>query len=59
LTRRYIPGYQPYGIRHGVLDRGWPGSLPVLEKDWKPYLEHRIEFGSAVRAVVEDYGVSK
>ena len=38
---------------------GWPESLPVLEKDWKPYLEGRTDLTSAVRAVVTGYGVPR
>jgi hypothetical protein len=58
-TRRYLTGYEPYGIRNGIVERGWPGSLPVLEKDWKPYLEGKVDLATAVHAVVEDYGVPK
>jgi hypothetical protein len=59
ITRRYVAGYEPFGVRYGVLERGWPGSLPVLEKDWKPYLEGRIDLESAAKAVVQDYGVDR
>jgi hypothetical protein len=59
IVRRYIPGYEPYGIRNGVLEKGWEGALAVLEKDWKPYLDGRAEFGAAVRAMVADYGVPR
>lgn len=58
IVRRHIPEYEPYGTRNGVLERGWPGSLAVLEKDWKPYLDGRTAFDSAIRAVVADYGVA-
>jgi hypothetical protein len=58
-VRRYVPDYVPYGVRNGVLENGWPGSIPVLEKDWKPYLEGKIGLEEAVRAVVEDYSVER
>jgi hypothetical protein len=57
IVRRYLPGYETYGIRHGMFVTGWPESLPVLEKDWKPYLDGRTDLASAVRAVVAGYGV--
>jgi hypothetical protein len=59
IARRYLPGYEPYGIRNGVLERGWAGSLEVLEKDWKPYLDGRTDLTAAVRAAVADYGVAR
>jgi hypothetical protein len=59
IARRYLPGYEMYGVRNGMFVDGWPGSLPVLEKDWKPYLDGRTDLTSAVRAVVADYGIPK
>jgi hypothetical protein len=59
LTRRYMPGYEPYGVRNGMWTVGWPGGLPVLEKDWKPYLDGRLDWGAALRAIVSDYGVPR
>ena len=59
ITRRYLPGYEMYGIRNRIFADGWPESLPVLEKDWKPYLDGRRDLASAVRAVVAGYGIPK
>ena len=59
LTRRRLADYQMYGVRNGIFQNGWPGSLPVLEKDWKPYLDGRVDLQAAVRAIVEDYGVPR
>ena len=59
IARRYVPGYEMYGVRNGMFVDGWPESLPVLEKDWKPYLDGRSDLASAVRAVVTDYGIPK
>jgi hypothetical protein len=59
ITRRYLAGYETYAIRNGIWDKGWPGGLEVLEKDWKPYLQGRIGMAAAVRAIVEDYGVPR
>jgi hypothetical protein len=59
ITRRYLPGYEMYGIRHRIFADGWPESLPLLEKEWKPYLDGRIDLNSAVRALVAGYGVPK
>jgi hypothetical protein len=59
LTRRHVDGYTPYAIKHGLYDSGWPGALPVLEKDWKPYLDGKIDLTTAVQRMVADYGVSR
>jgi hypothetical protein len=36
ITRRYLPGYEMYGVRNRVFMNAWPESLPVLERDWNP-----------------------
>jgi len=59
VTLKYLTGYQPYDERNGILENAWPGSLVVLERDWKPYLDGRTDLESAIRAVVADYGVAK
>ncbi|MCU1233147.1 MAG: hypothetical protein JWP63_1114, partial [Candidatus Solibacter sp.] len=56
IARRHLGDYQPVGIKEGILERGWPGSLAVLEKDWKPYLDGKTTFADAVQALVTDYG---
>jgi hypothetical protein len=52
-------GYSPCAIKYGILERGWAGALPVLEKDWKPYLDGKIDLTTAVRRMVVDYGVPR
>lgn len=59
ITRRYVAGYEPYAMRNGIWTDGWPGGLEVLEKNWKPYLEGKIDFSAALRGIVDDYGVPK
>ena len=59
IARRYLPGYQMYGVRNGMFVDGWPESLPVLEKYWKPYLDGRTDLASAARAVVAGYSIPK
>ena len=57
ITRRYLPNYEMYGVRNGIFADGWPESLPVLEREWKPYLDGRVDLTSAVRGLVTGYGV--
>jgi len=59
VAQQHLDSYTMFGIKGGVLERGWPGALPVLEKDWKPYLNGKFDLASAVRRLVKDYGVSK
>ena len=57
MARRHLEGYTPYAIKNGLYDHGWAGGLEVLDKDWKPYLDGKIDLATAVRGVVTDYGV--
>jgi hypothetical protein len=59
IAQRHLEGYTMYGIKNGVLERGWQGALPILEKDWKPYLDGKIDLAAAVHRLVADYGVAK
>ena len=59
VAQRNLNDYTMFGIKSGVLERGWPGALPILEKDWKPYLDGKIDLATAVHRLVSDYGVVK
>jgi hypothetical protein len=59
VAQQHLDSYTMFGIKGGVLERGWPGALPVLEKDWKPYLDGKIDLATAVHRLVIDYGVPK
>lgn len=59
FAEQHLEGYTQYGIKNGVFERGWPDALPILEKDWKPYLDGKIDLATAVRRLVADYGVPK
>jgi hypothetical protein len=51
---RLGPGYVPYAERleHRVFDQDTAAILPVLVREWQPYLDGRATLGSAVDAVV-------
>jgi hypothetical protein len=57
MARRHLDGYTPYAIKNGLYDHGWAGGLEVLDKDWKPYLDGKIDLAAAVRSLVADCGV--
>ena len=59
ITGRHLDHYTMFGVKDGILERGWPGAFPILEKDWKPYLDGKIELATAVHRLVDDYGVVK
>jgi hypothetical protein len=40
-----------------LYDRGWQGVPEILDKDWKPYLEGRIDMSTAIKRLIVDYGV--
>jgi hypothetical protein len=49
------PAYQPYAYRYHLYDKGdWPPLRTALERDWRPYLEGKVAFDDAVRALVRD-----
>jgi hypothetical protein len=59
LIRRQLDGYTPYADKHGLYDRTWPDLPEILETDWKPYLDGKIDLTTAVRRLVAAYSVSK
>ena len=45
--------FVPYAYRYGLYTHGkWKNYRIVLEKDWQPYLDKKIEFHTAIRALV-------
>lgn len=40
--------YQPYADKAGLMDGVWAGTKPLIEADWKPYLNGRESFDTAV-----------
>lgn len=58
-VRASLDDYTPYAVRHGLYDRSWQGANGVLKKDWQPYLDGRIDMTTAVKRMVDDYGVPR
>jgi hypothetical protein len=44
-------GYQPYAERFGLYSGGWEQFRALLDTYWKPYLESRISFDSAIARI--------
>ena len=59
VAERHLDHYTMIGVKDGILERGWPGALPILKKDWQPYLDGKIDLATAVHRLVEDYGTPK
>jgi hypothetical protein len=55
IVRRHFPKYVPYGYK-GLWDRAWPMYIKALEQDWKPYVDGKVAFATAVTALVHDVG---
>jgi hypothetical protein len=59
LARRVLgktndPTYLPAGDRYHVYDRRWKTARAALGKDWQPYLDGRVDYETALRALVRD-----
>lgn len=53
VADRLDAGYIPYAERQGLYDRdAWREVRRVLEQDWQPYLDGKIDLASAIRGMV-------
>ena len=53
LARRRLPGpYVPYAVKHGLYESAWKGHLPLLEREWRPYVDRKIDLQTAVARLV-------
>lgn len=59
IVRRALPSYTPYAAANGLWTRAWPMYLNPLNRDWRPYLDGRASFSSAITAIVKDVGTPK
>lgn len=59
IVARHLDGYSTYAIANGLYERGWAGLLPVLQQDWQPYLEGKIDRASALHRLVDHYGTAR
>lgn len=44
--------YVPYAYRYGLFEQSWPQFRPLLERYWRPYIEGRLDFDSAIARIV-------
>lgn len=58
IVRRRLANYTPYAVKNGLYAKAWAGAPEVLDKDWKPYLDGKIDLTTAIRRLVQDYGVA-
>jgi hypothetical protein len=57
IVRSHLDAYIPYALKNGLYDRAWAGAPEVLDADWKPYLNGKIDFATAIHNLVMDYGI--
>ena len=55
--RRVLPppeqaSFTPYGYRYGVYRGRWQSYRPLLETNWQPYLDGKVDFADAVHSMV-------
>lgn len=54
LVHRDVPELTPYAVKYGMWDNNWPDLLPILEKEWKPFLDGEGNFKDAVDRFATD-----
>jgi hypothetical protein len=54
LVRRRLPEVEPYAIKYGLWEQGWPGVFEVMERRWKPFLDGHGNFHDAIESVVAE-----
>jgi hypothetical protein len=54
VVRRQLPALVPYAIKYGMWENDWPNTLPVMERDWKPFVEGNGRFKDAIDRIVAD-----
>lgn len=55
VKQQLASGYEPYAFKYGLYQRGrWSAFLPLIRKDWQPYMEGRIRFEDAVKTLASE-----
>lgn len=54
IVRQQVPEITPYALKYGMWEHNWPDTLPVLDKDWQPFLDGKARFKEAIDRVVAD-----
>ena len=54
LVRKQVPELEPYATKYGLWETNWQQLLPIMEKDWKPFLEGKGTFKDAIKQLVAD-----
>ena len=57
VVRRQLKGYVPYATKNNLYERGWQGVPEILDKDWMPYLDGKIDMATAIGRIIADYGI--
>ncbi len=52
VTRRRVPGYEPYADAQKLWQREWPGLLPVLDATFQEYIGGKGTLLAAVNGLV-------
>lgn len=58
FVQRQLGDYTPYADKNRLWDGSWQGLPAILDADWKPYLDGKIDLTTAARRLVTDYGIA-
>jgi hypothetical protein len=55
VKQQLASGYEPYAFKYGLYQRGrWPTFLPLIRKDWQPYMEGKMRFEDAIKTLASE-----
>jgi hypothetical protein len=54
LVKQQVPEVVPYAIKYGMWETTWPNLLPIMERDWKPFLDGKASLRESLDRVAAD-----
>lgn len=55
VKQQLASGYEPYAFKYGLYQRGrWSSFLPLIKKDWQPYMEGEMRFEDAIKTLASE-----
>jgi|SRR5579863_2907453 len=54
LVKQQVPALVPYAIKYGMWENNWPNLLPIMERDWKPFLDGKGSFRESIDRLATD-----
>ena len=55
VKQQLASDYEPYAFKYGLYQRGrWSSFLPIIRKDWQPYMDAKINFENAINSLASE-----